>query len=226
MEAAEERNEEQAEATLQHPWNQRVDENQRWYNRFLSYLEMGPEERSLAGLYNIGREKVGMSRAKSAPETWVKASRKFQWLDRARDYDAYQRGEQERDRVEQRRKEQEELARQRRYQREQELSDAEAVRRKAHEMLERPVEIERETESLDEEGIISKVIMPSDHVSFGTAAKMLKTASELARLALDMPTALQKLDFSKLTDDEIVELLERIAAEDREAQAKTADRAF
>ncbi len=67
---------------LKKPWERWPDETDLGYHRFTVYLELGPE-RSLEGV----RQKVGKSRAyKRQLEKW---SSKYNWVQRAGEYDRY-----------------------------------------------------------------------------------------------------------------------------------------
>lgn len=230
MEGVEVMAEGQSDVSLQRSWDRMPEENGKWYKRFCDFLDMAPEKRSLAGVYNAGRETEGKGRAKCAPETWVKASRKFKWLERAAAYDNDRRQEEEREHAEQQSQERAELYQLRRQAREDELANAQQIRSTALALLDKPIELvkeEKKVEGEDGKMKIVKVIVPSDHNSFGTAARMLLQASELSRRALQMPTSYQKFDFKRLSDEELLDLIERTSIEEEEEKARgVVDRDF
>ncbi len=69
------------------PWEQRGDENARWYQRFSDYLALGAG-RSVRGVYN--REK-GNDHSKPVPASWTEAAHRYEWQRRAEAYDAWRR---------------------------------------------------------------------------------------------------------------------------------------
>ncbi len=68
------------------PWNRLLEENNRWYGRFLAYLALGPG-RSVRAVYN---QEKGHESSKQASPSWKDAAHRFEWERRAAAYDAWQ----------------------------------------------------------------------------------------------------------------------------------------
>lgn len=71
------------------PWTQQVGENNRWYQRFSSYLALGPM-RSVREVYRVEK---GLAHSKSVPASWSDAYHRFKWAERAKAYDDWRRRE-------------------------------------------------------------------------------------------------------------------------------------
>lgn len=70
---------------MSQPWDQREDETDLWYARFMAYLQQG-HGRSVRATY---AELKGKD-AKSAPRHWYEASSQHDWVRRASAYDSHQ----------------------------------------------------------------------------------------------------------------------------------------
>lgn len=68
-------------------WLQRSDESDAWYSRFVVYLGMGAG-RSVRGVYNKER---GNETSKAVPASWSAASKRFEWLRRAKAFEEWRR---------------------------------------------------------------------------------------------------------------------------------------
>jgi hypothetical protein len=79
--------------TTETPWERIEGENNLWYGRFFTYLNMGPS-RTLLGAVHIDEARRGAKgRSSSAPGSWFNASRDFKWKERAQAYDEHLRKE-------------------------------------------------------------------------------------------------------------------------------------
>jgi hypothetical protein len=72
------------------PWDRQPDEPPMWFDRFSTYLDIGPN-RTVTAAYNIDREKQGKLPEKQADQTWYMQSHIWQWNERAGAYDAHWR---------------------------------------------------------------------------------------------------------------------------------------
>lgn len=71
-------------------WDRRPGEPNLWYDRFRSFMLMGPE-RSLLGLYKkhlVAKGKVGR-RPRKAPTSWIRNEKKWKWRERAEAWDVH-----------------------------------------------------------------------------------------------------------------------------------------
>lgn len=79
------------DATL--PWAQLAHEPPKWYERFLMYLRLGPEDRSLHAAYVVSLKGKGRKRSKaeltraSVPQSWRNAFAKYEWAARVKAHD-------------------------------------------------------------------------------------------------------------------------------------------
>lgn len=64
------------------------NENAKWFSRFLVYLSMAPENRSIIGTYRL--EKALPNGTGNLPGSWNEAVHRFQWQKRAADFDERQ----------------------------------------------------------------------------------------------------------------------------------------
>lgn len=86
------------------PWEQMEGESDLWYGRFRSYLLMG-FKRSVNAAFTEESKKIQENLRANAGPDWYKAEKEWNWKERARLYDKYQRDEedkiiaQERDKV-------------------------------------------------------------------------------------------------------------------------------
>lgn len=71
------------------PWNRKAGEPMLWYSRFIIYRELGPE-RSLLGTYNAWRNERQRKAATGCGITWTRASKTWQWRQRAEAWDHFQ----------------------------------------------------------------------------------------------------------------------------------------
>ena len=83
--------------TSSHPQDRRPHEPNKWYRRFLYYLELGPH-RSLARAYRemaneerAAKERPLLPTSASVPEVWRKRAQQFDWRQRAESGDQEQR---------------------------------------------------------------------------------------------------------------------------------------
>lgn len=75
----------------QEVWERMEDEPNLWYDRFVSYLQMGPS-RSLLGAANLEKVRIGQEKSDtSASGAWREASKQWDWKKRAEAYDEYRR---------------------------------------------------------------------------------------------------------------------------------------
>lgn len=71
-------------------WEIRSDESSLWYERFVSYLEMGPA-RTIAGAYKLYCEKKNIKQKSYPPQKWYKEAQESDWEARTKAYDQYLR---------------------------------------------------------------------------------------------------------------------------------------
>lgn len=69
-------------------WEQQEGEPDRWYSRFHSYLLMG-SNRSLLGFFNSEMEGKGGGKKDSIPSSWEKIVKKWDWKNRATQWDRH-----------------------------------------------------------------------------------------------------------------------------------------
>lgn len=149
-----------------------------WFQRFIMYRDIGTD-RTLLGTFNLHKRQEGNyqgdkhGNATSLPGSWTKATKKWQWVERARAYDDFLHHQRERER-DKRRKELEDL----------EWTSALKMFDKTTKMLDWPL-ADREVED-PESG--DKVLVKAAGWSQGTVPNMIKAASQLGRMALSMPT--------------------------------------
>ncbi|MGE0825522.1 MAG: hypothetical protein AB7G75_26240 [Candidatus Binatia bacterium] len=203
------------EQDIQHmrkPWERQSDEQTRWYQRFVEYLQLG-SGRTLTDAYRKERERAGKS-GRKPPSSWLKASTRHDWKGRAAAYDDEQRRIVEEESIALRRKEQEELLRIRKQHRAEELELARQLRIKAEELLDQPAERVKE-EIEQEDRTIVRIFVP-DHQGFRTATAMVKQFSETGRAALNMPVQRSQLDIAKMTTEDLLALYEAVRLEEAE----------
>ncbi|MGE0821738.1 MAG: hypothetical protein AB7G75_10955 [Candidatus Binatia bacterium] len=197
-------------------WDRQVGESSRWFERFWRYLQAGPGRSALA-IYNTERARIGANRharpARTLPHSWAKAKVRFTWEYRATSYDDYVRKQEDLQRQEERTREQQLLVQRRQEQRQQELELAQKLYEKALALLALPVEKERREDG--EKGNVTVYRMPQ-HQAFAVAARLSAESSGRARLALDMPLKYEAVDIRKMSDAELLYLLERLSENDEE----------
>ena len=72
-------------------WERQDGEPNKWYSRFVIFLQMGPS-RSLLGAVNIEKDRNGQKKAEvSAPTSWREAAKQWNWRARAEAWDEYRR---------------------------------------------------------------------------------------------------------------------------------------
>lgn len=196
------------EAEKKHPWEKMPGENSLWYGRFSRYLEAGTG-RTFQEVYNAEQETAGKGKKTTIAKSWSNASKKFRWVERSATYDDWRRAEKEREAVEFRRREQEQLLEARDELRKGELALAQRLKIKAEELLELSVEVIKK-EAKDMDGNVMQIIVP-EHKAFRTAAVVAKQYSEMARAALDMPVRKSQIDIRNLSDRDLLSLYEQLA---------------
>jgi hypothetical protein len=177
------------------PWDILPEENGLWYERFTKYRLQGPT-RSRLGVYNNERLSKGRKKRGSVPSSWVEASEKFQWRERAFAFDQYIR-----DRVEadwERRQEQ---------LREREWELAQAMAEKAASMLQFPL-VEKIVSTEDGETVIIAPV----RWSMSDIPRLSSTLSKLGRLASGMETDRPSVDIDP--GRRFYDLLEKVYGED------------
>lgn len=75
----------------QHPWERMKDEPNLWYDRLVSYLQMGPSRSLLGAVHLEEAQKSTEKRSSSVPGSWYEASKRWEWKDRAEAWDEYRR---------------------------------------------------------------------------------------------------------------------------------------
>jgi len=188
------------------PWLKMNGEPNIWYERFSIFRRMG-HTRSIIGALNKELATKGEEKQGSIPGAWSKASKRWKWKERAEAWDDHQRAVDEARWLKRR----DELK-----QKEWELS--EKLIDKAQQMLQFPLAATtREDKTVDGKVTSTTVVKPT-RWTMADAARILKTASELARMSADMPTNRSEVipadpskskDVIRLTDEQ----LERIAAQ-------------
>lgn len=72
-------------------WERMEDEPNLWYDRFVSYLQMGPS-RSLLGAENLEKARNGLKKSEvSASGAWRDSAKQWKWKERAEAWDDYRR---------------------------------------------------------------------------------------------------------------------------------------
>lgn len=79
------------------PWEQRIDEGEPdlWYGRFVKFMRLGTKRSVNAVLQKEVKKKQEKTRTNAGPE-WYEAAKQWNWTNRARDYDEFQRAEEDR----------------------------------------------------------------------------------------------------------------------------------
>lgn len=79
------------------PWEQRIDEGEPdlWYGRFNVYLRLGTKRSVNAVFQKETKKSKEKTRTNTGPD-WYEAAKQWNWGSRARDYDEYQRAEEDR----------------------------------------------------------------------------------------------------------------------------------
>jgi hypothetical protein len=70
---------------MTHPWEQRDDESSKAFAAFVAYLELGPE-RSI----DKAAQQSGIKTSSTRARWWLEWSRRFDWVARARAFDAHE----------------------------------------------------------------------------------------------------------------------------------------
>jgi hypothetical protein len=73
------------------PWDQMEGESSLWYGRFRVYLELG-FKRSVNAVF---REEMGLNEREEAHGRWHEEAKRYQWQERAKVYDDFQREEED-----------------------------------------------------------------------------------------------------------------------------------
>lgn len=77
------------------PWEQMEGEPDLWYGRFRVYLLMG-SRRSVGAVYRKEYHVKARQTTLKISGDWYEAAKQWNWLERARDYDEFQRAEEDR----------------------------------------------------------------------------------------------------------------------------------
>lgn len=84
---------EAGEAPEDEPWEQQADEPELWYQRFVGFREMGVG-RSVRRAYQLSCKGAGgQGEPRQPPNSWRKAARQFDWVERAAAWDRKQTAE-------------------------------------------------------------------------------------------------------------------------------------
>mgnify|MGYP002779596070 CR=1 FL=1 len=170
----------------QTPWERLQGEPERFYNYFRRFLRLGPE-RNLLRAYRSHREEHGpVIRApiNAPPQPWREAMRNWQWKERARLFDAFER-ELEDARWAARRREAQENA----------WNLSAALKSKAEAMLKFPL-----ARTTTDNG---RTIIEPIRWSMNDVAKLAQTSDALARLACDLATVRVVHEVDELTEKEL-----------------------
>ena len=183
------------ELNVRLPWEQQKGESARHYAAFCAFRDMHPLDRGVVAAFRETNPDEPRSRA----SVWNNWSREHDWVHRAECYDKYndklvQRVWQERRRVE----------------REKEWSAATQLLEKATQMLEFPLAAVRHETSAD--GMTQITIVEPAGWKMADAAKLVETASKLARLSAGMATEILELSEDEI-DRRIEGELERLKRE-------------
>ena len=176
------------------PWDKRDDEKMFWYSRFERFRLMGPQ-RSLLGAYLSEEGEQGRVRkCKKAPTSWIKARDRYDWVTRAEAWDA-----------EQQRVDREEWERRKSIQRQKEWEAAEKLAEKAQAMLTFPL-AESHVDGPD-----GPIIIKPARWGMSDVARLLETASKLARLSAGMETDKTQVEVSadvrELSDEDLANII-------------------
>ena len=184
------------------PWDRLPGERNLWYSRFEEYRLMGPN-RSMLEVCNRSRDIKGKNRSVNTSQSFVNAAKKYKWTERAEAWDE-----------EQRRLDREEWEKRRQAQRVEEWEIASKLTEKAKAMLEFPLA------KVEADGQDGPTIIKPARWNMADSARMVETASKLARLSAGMETDVTGLevryDATALTDDELADIIrrgERVASE-------------
>lgn len=179
------------DAQERQPWDILPGENSLWYERFTKYRLQGPT-RSRLSVYNNERLAKGKKKRASVPSSWVAASEKFNWRERAFAFDQFIRDQVEADWE----KRQQELR-----QREWEL--AQAMAEKAQAMLQFPL-AEKVVSTQDGETVI---IAPAKW-TMSDVQRFANVMSKIGRLATGLETDRPHVDMDP--GDRFFSLLDQV----------------
>lgn len=158
-------------------WLRGKDEPTLWYDRFTIYRRLG-SRRSIVATVNVERASKGQDKTDEIAGAWRINSKKYKWEERATAWDDHRRA-------------QEEFKWEKRQEKikEQEWDMAQKLIEKATQMLTFPLATTtRETKSVDGKTTEVTTVKPT-RWGMSDAARVLKTASELARLSSNLTTS-------------------------------------
>lgn len=174
-------------------WERSPAEPNKWFERFTMFLLLGPD-RSIMAAFNQWRVGKGRQLSSKTPQSWRRASDRWDWTRRAEQWDEAQRLE----------KLQIWQERQTRL-REQEWTAAQALLAKAGEMLGTSLTVTRDEAA--EDGQTKVTVVQPARWNMADAAKFLDTASKLGRLAAGMAVTVDEhrtRPVADMTDDELL----------------------
>lgn len=171
---------------VRQPWEKRDEESGQAFEAFKAFLDLGVA-RTVSAAY---RQKTGKASAKMASGQWLQWAKRFEWFQRAQEFDRYVAA------IEAREEESAFAERRRQWvQRRGDLQDsawslAEELEKKAREILALPVVQKLETTTVEEGGkkVIHTTIINPVRASLSEATRAVETADKLKRLAVGMAT--------------------------------------
>ena len=172
-------------------WKRQKDESAEAYLAFRTFLELGVE-RTVVEAY---RQAKGKLEAKQAPGVWNSWVQKFEWFQRARDYDAHLQVIADLAVEQATAQEAEKWAKRQTTIREDGWNLYLALKAKAELMLRFPVQRTKVNGT-------ETIVEPADW-NFNTAARMADTALKLGRLTAELSTENLDIDVSKLSDKQL-----------------------
>jgi len=195
-------------------WERRDDESNKWFDRFQTYLLLGPS-RSLYAAYTAWRERSGAKSARKRaglPQSWRLAAEKWQWQPRAEQFDEHERAQQ----VAEWQRRRDEL-------REHEWKFSQELLDKARQMLVFP--LAKTVRSTQDGGqTVVTEVYPAQW-KLADTARMLEAASKLARLAVGEDTERIGVHGDvELTADDLVQAAREVMEWEQQTYGLSADK--
>ena len=195
-------------------WERRDGEPNKWFDRFQTYLLLGPS-RSLYAAYTAWRERSGAKSAQKRaglPQSWRLAAEKWQWQQRAEAFDGHERAQQ----VAEWQRRRDEL-------REHEWKFSQELLDKARQMLVFP--LAKTVRSTQDGGqTIVTEVYPAQW-KLADTARMLEAASKLARLAVGEETERIGIHNDvQITADDLVQAAREVMDWERQTYGLSTDK--
>jgi len=202
----------EGEKTTFEMWARREGEPNEWYARFHTFLLLG-SSRSLYGAYTAWREQSGAKRAQKRaglPQSWRQAAERWEWAKRAEAFDEHERAQQ----IAEWQRRRDEL-------REHEWKFSQELLDKVRQMLVFP--LAKTVRSTQDGGQTLVTEVYPAQWKLADAARMLESASKLARLAIGVETERIGVEVA-MTADDLLQAARDVAEWERQTYGLSADK--